>query len=122
GVLLEGGDQLDGVPGVVGRGRELLVDHVDLARMDGDLAREAHGHAVPALAAQAVEVADVGVHRVDGLDAGRRRGHRAHHAGVAGDVEGTPPGVARARQGPPPRPGPAPPPDPAPTRAGRGAV
>ena len=66
--------------------------------MDRDLAAEAHRHALPALAAEAVEVRDVGVDGVDRLHPGRRRGDRAHHARVAGNVEVAARLVARARQ------------------------
>src|SRR5438093_7223875 len=62
-VLLEGRYQLARLlDHRLGR-RERGVDDLDLRGMDGDLAAEAHGHAVLALAPEAVEVGDV---RVDG--------------------------------------------------------
>src|SRR5262245_30712170 len=46
GVLLEGGDELDRLLGVGLARRELRVDHLDLARVNRDLAAEPHGDAV----------------------------------------------------------------------------
>src|SRR3989449_4701462 len=63
-VILEQRDQLASfVDGLFGRCED-LVDHGDLSGMDGDLAGEAHGHSVLALAPEAVEIGDV---REDGV-------------------------------------------------------
>src|SRR5262245_14566342 len=49
-VLLERADQSHGLLGIIPRRREFLVDHLDLPRMNRDLARESHGDAFAALA------------------------------------------------------------------------
>ena len=58
-VAFELGDQLDRVGDPFRRRRERLVDDVDLARVDGDLAGEAHRRRQRRLATQAVEVGEV---------------------------------------------------------------
>src|SRR5882724_6994682 len=97
-VLGEGGHQLARLGQGLLRRREHLVDDRDLARVDRDLAGESHGHAVLALAAQPLEVGDVGIDGVERVDAGRGGGDRAHRARVARDVEVLPALVAHARQ------------------------
>src|SRR5688572_31879096 len=69
-VLLEEGHQLPRLGHERLVRRERLVDHGDLARVDGDLAAEPHGDAVLALAPEPVEVGDVRVDGVERVDAG----------------------------------------------------
>src|SRR5213078_290458 len=94
GVLLEGGDQLARLLERLLRRREDVVDDRDLVRVDRDLPGEAHGDRVLALAAEAREVGDFRVDRVERVHAGGGRRDRAHDARVAGNVEIAPLGVA----------------------------
>src|SRR5712691_7726545 len=96
GVLLEGGDQLARLLERLLRRREDVVDDGDLVRVDRDLPGEAHGDRVLALAAEAREVGDVGVDRVERVHAGGGGRDGAHDARVAGNVEIAPLGVAHA--------------------------
>src|SRR5919198_330506 len=93
GVLLEGGDELTRLLERLLRRREDVVDDGDLVRVDRDLPGEAHGDRVLALAAEAREVGDLRVDRVERVNPGGGRCDGAHDARVAGDVEVAPLGV-----------------------------
>ena len=97
-VLFEGRDEREGILGVGLGGRELLVDHFDLARMDRQLPAEAHGHAFPALAPQPFEIGNIRVDGVEPFYAGRRGRHCAHDTRVAGNVQIAPRLIPNAGQ------------------------
>ena len=80
--LVEGLHDPLGVVDLFGRGAEGGIDHVDLARVEERLAREAQTAAELAVGGQAVEVADVWPDPVDGLHVGRRGRRDQRRAGV----------------------------------------
>src|SRR5262245_2328799 len=86
-VDLEERDQLARLVDRFFRRREDVVDHRDLRGMNGDLAGEAHRHALLALAPETGEVGDVDEDGAGRLDASGGSDHRAHDARVARDVE-----------------------------------